>query len=301
MNKPEDLSARDRVLQLDEEMRAMPGEVRNIIDPVKLSATDTFKFRCYPGISCFNSCCHRIEIILTPYDMLRLRRRLNLTPEEFLFQYADPSSLQRGQLPVAVLRMDEETGRCVFNTPEGCSVYADRPVNCRYYPIGLALLHKESAARDEEFYVLIREEFCKGHCEEKEWSVGEWRADQGTDGYDVHNRGWMELILKRRTAGDTVGTAQQLSEFFYMASTNPDEFRRFVFNSSFLKRYAVDAETEQKVATDDAALIQFAFEWLKSILFGDRFVAERPEAEAIAKQRLQEKKQTEQRPDGVAE
>ncbi|MBF0160364.1 MAG: YkgJ family cysteine cluster protein [Magnetococcales bacterium] len=275
----------DRVLQLDEEMRDMPGEVRDVIQPTKLSQHDSFQFRCYPGISCFNSCCKNIEIILTPYDILRLRRRLDLTAEEFLYAYADPTVLQRGEIPVAVMRMDSEGGGCPFNTPEGCSVYSDRPVNCRYYPIGMALLHRQQGGSDEQFYLLIKEPFCQGHHEQKRWTIAEWRQDQGSDGYDQHNRGWMELILKRRTAGDMAKTSTQLAEFCYMASTNPDEFRRFVFDSTFLKRYQVDPELEQCIRDDDVALTEFAFAWLKSVLFGDTFVLPKPEAIAELKQR----------------
>ena len=198
---------RDRVLQLDEEMRDMPREVRNILSPVRLTGGDSMQFRCHPGISCFNQCCSNIEILLTPYDLLRLRKRLNLTAEEFLYQHATPYTMAKGQLPVAMLRMDEETGKCPFVTGEGCSVYNDRPVTCRYYPLGLALLHRQDTPGEEAFYFLIKEDYCQGHREEKRWRVDEWRADQGSDGYDRHNRNWMELIIKRRSAGDATSTA----------------------------------------------------------------------------------------------
>lgn len=282
---------RDKVLQLDPDMRDMPREVRDIISPVRLTDKDSLQFRCHPGISCFNQCCRSIEILLTPYDMLRLRERLNMTAEEFLYEHATPYTLAKGQLPVAMLRMDEKTGQCPFVTPEGCSVYSDRPVTCRYYPIGLALMHRQAAtdqegSQDEAFYFLIKEDFCKGHQEEKTWRVDAWRQDQGSDGYDEHNRNWMEVIVKRRSAGDATRTSLPVSEFFYMASTNPEKFREFVFNSSFLKRYQVDEETAARIREDDVALTEFAFSWLKSALFGDREVKVRPEAiEALKTQK----------------
>ncbi|MBF0179285.1 MAG: YkgJ family cysteine cluster protein [Magnetococcales bacterium] len=276
---------RDQALGLDQAMRDMPREVRNILHPVKMGTTDRFCFRCHPEIDCFNACCSQIEIILTPYDILRLRRRLNLTAEAFLFEYATPYTLAKGQLPVPLMRMHEETGKCPFNTPEGCSVYSDRPVACRYYPIGLALMREENASATDEFFYLIKESFCHGHQESRSWTIGEWRADQGSDGYDARNQGWMELILKRRSAGDGVSTSVQMSEFFYMASTNPDAFRRFVFESSFLQRYTVDQETLTRLVEDDEAMIDFACDWLKTVLFGDRKIPLQPQALAELAQR----------------
>lgn len=276
------------VRDIDMALPEVPHEVRNVLHPVRMRPEDTFQFRCHPGISCFNACCSRIDIILTPYDMLRLRRRLALDAEAFLYEYAEPSLNQKGQLPMALLRMDPATGQCPFNTPAGCSVYSDRPVTCRYYPIGLALMHQEKSLGDEAFYFLIREEFCKGHQEDKLWSVADWRRDQGSDGYDEQNREWMDVVLRRRTAGDLTSTSLPLSEMFYMASTNPEAFRHFVFDSSFLKRYQVDAETEARILADDEALIAFAFRWLKGALFGSRDgLAVRQEAMADLKQRQQ--------------
>ena len=269
---------REKVLKLDPDMRDMPREVRDIISPVRLTGKDSLTFRCHPGVSCFNACCSNIEIILTPYDMLRLRERLKLTADEFLYQYATPSTLTKGQLPVAMMRMDEESGQCPFVTPEGCSVYSDRPVTCRYYPLGLALMHRQQATENEAFYFMIKEGYCKGHQEAKTWRVDAWREDQGSDGYDLHNQQWMEIIVKRRSAGDATSTSLPVSDFFYMASTSPDAFRKFVFGSSFLKRYHVDAETAAKIREDDVALTAFAFSWLKSVLFGDKEIKPRPEA-----------------------
>ena len=269
---------REKTLKLDPDMRDMPREVRDIISPVRLTDADSLQFRCHPGISCFNECCSKIEILLTPYDLLRLRKRLNVSAEEFLYQYATPYTLAKGQLPVAMMRMDEKSGKCPFVTPEGCSVYSDRPVTCRYYPLGMALMHRQMATADEIFYFLIKEDFCKGHYEKKKWRVDEWRRDQGSDGYDEHNKKWMEIIVKRRSAGDATSTSIPVSEFFYMASTNPDKFREFVFDSTFLKRYHVDEETVAKIREDDVALTEFAFAWLKSALFGDDEIKARPEA-----------------------
>ena len=196
------------------------------------------------------------------------------------------------------MKLDPETGKCPLVTPEGCSVYEDRPVTCRYYPIGLALMHKPEATAEEEFYFLIKEAFCEGHKEQKTWTVADWRGDQGSEKYDERNRSWMEIILKRRSAGDATSTSVPVSEFFYMATTNPPVFRRFVFDSTFLQRFKVDEETLALIREDDEAITEFAFAWLKTVLFGDKHIEMRPEAFDMLKARKkQQQKEQQENPD----
>ena len=51
------------------------------IQPTKLTLDSTIKFRCHPEVSCFTACCGNIDITLTPYDILRIRKALNLPAE----------------------------------------------------------------------------------------------------------------------------------------------------------------------------------------------------------------------------
>jgi hypothetical protein len=54
---------------------------------------------------------------------------------------------------------------------------------------------------------------------------------------------------------------------FFLSSYNIDKFRDFVFKSSFLKRYDIDAETLAKIQDDEVELLNFGIRWLKFILF----------------------------------
>jgi len=42
--------------------------------PVRLKHDDMFCFSCHKGVSCWNECCHGADVMLTPYDILRLSR-----------------------------------------------------------------------------------------------------------------------------------------------------------------------------------------------------------------------------------
>ena len=50
-------------------------------------------------------------------------------------------------------------------------------------------------------------------------------------------------------------------------SYNIDKFRAFVFGSTFLQRFEVDAKTQEKIKNDDIELLNFGIDWLKEIFF----------------------------------
>ncbi|MFZ5776486.1 MAG: YkgJ family cysteine cluster protein [Thermodesulfobacteriota bacterium] len=239
------------------------------IMPAKLTADSALKFRCHPGVSCFTACCGPVNIILTPYDILRIRRALNLSADEFLLRFTTPTYLEKTDLPGVKLHMDEN-GRCPFVTPEGCTIYPHRPTTCRYYPVGMSYFHAAGSEGSgaEEFYFLVKEPHCKGHEEEHTQTIREWRIDQGIDESDEMNRDWMEIVMRRKSFGLQATLSEPAKKMFFMASTDLDKFRSFVFSTSFLDTYEVGEETLAKIKEDDVALMHFANKYLASSLFG---------------------------------
>ncbi len=97
---------------------------------------DTFKFKCHPGIDCFNSCCRDVTILLTPVDVIRLRTAIGMSSMDFLEFYTHRLISRKSGLPAIALKMSEdETKKCPFVTEQGCSVYDSRPYSCRLYPL----------------------------------------------------------------------------------------------------------------------------------------------------------------------
>ncbi|MFZ5762641.1 MAG: YkgJ family cysteine cluster protein [Thermodesulfobacteriota bacterium] len=248
------------------------------IMPQKLTLTSRLKFRCHPGVSCFTACCGPVNIILTPYDILRIRRGLNLPADEFLLRFTTPTYLEKTDLPGVKLHMDEN-GRCPFVTPEGCTIYPYRPTTCRYYPVGMSYFHAAGSEGTpaEEFYFLVKEPHCKGHEEEKEQTIQEWRIDQGIDESDEMNRDWMEIVMRRKSFGLQATLSEPAKKMFFMASTDLDKFRSFVLSTSFLDTYEVDEETLARIKEDDVALMHFANKYLASSLFGTQTLKIRAE------------------------
>jgi hypothetical protein len=178
--------------------------------------------------------------------------------------------LARTKLPVVTLKMlDDDKKSCPFVTPDGCIIYEDRPVTCRYYPLGTAAFREqEIEPAGEDFYFMVRESHCLGFDADKEWTVKEWRKDQGAEPYDEINKGWMEFMLRKKSFGFHAELSEQSRGMFFMVSSNVDRLRRFIFESSFLDKYNVEKDLLKQIKTDEVALLKFGFDWLQSALFG---------------------------------
>jgi Fe-S-cluster containining protein len=262
--------------------------------PELLTETTRIRFNCHKGISCFNACCKQADVTLAPYDVLRLRQRFGLSCAEFLKRYTVPFQMDADGVPGLKMRTTED-GACVMLDGEnGCSVHSDRPTVCRYYPVALLNMREKGSGEAQENYSLIQEDHCKGHLEEREISIRDFRKEQGCDESDRYNREWYRLILKKRSAGPGVGRPSEMSlQIFFMASYNMasynlDMFRRFVLSENFRRTYRLNDAFYEAVQNDDLILLDFAFQFLRQVLFGERSVEE---VENAWERRLQERKE----------
>jgi hypothetical protein len=233
----------------------------------KLGPEDCFQFSCGPDVPCFTECCGRLQLMLTPFDALRLRRRLRLSSERFLDEYAIIRQRTAHGFPEVMMRMNIEGARkCPFVTKDGCTVYADRPAACRIYPLGRASTRDASDREAKEFYFVVREDHCRGFEQTRTWTVREWTEDQGVDEYNRFNDRLMELyVMKSRRPALSLG--ERHKKMFIMACYNTDKFRDFVFDSGFLARFDLDPALVERLRSDDLPLLELAFEWLKFAFF----------------------------------
>jgi uncharacterized protein len=250
----------------------------------RLSPNDSFRFECGPHVPCFTECCRKLELLLTPYDVLRLSRRLGMTSAEFL----DSKTVIRPQtahgFPEVLLMMDETGDRCCpFVTEQGCSVYDARPAACRMYPLGRASTRHPMDGSRREFYFTVREDHCRGFEQPREWSVGEWIADQGMEDCNRINDLLMDLyVLRSRTGG--ISLTPQHIQMFMMSCYNLERFRDFVFKSGFLTRFDLDGDLVRTLKDDDFSLLEFAFTWLRFALFREPVLKVRPAAATTSRE-----------------
>jgi len=253
---------------MTEEIKDNP--YKSPVVPSPLAPDDKIQFHCHKNVPCFNVCCKSIDITLTPYDIIRLKKHLNMSSQEFLAQYTVPFEMDAHGMPGVKLRTVENSTVCQFLKEEGCSVYEDRPNACRYYALGLMSMRKEGSPKDEDVYFLVKEEHCLGHDEPRTLTVQEYRKEQDIEKYDEINHEWRQIVLKKRSAGSAVGKPPLRSfQLFFLASYNLDSFRDFVQSQGFLDIYDLDAETLKNIKIDDEALLKFGMRFLKQVLFAE--------------------------------
>ena len=244
-----------------------------VADYPRLGPDDNFQFGCHPGVSCFNQCCGDVNIFLSPYDVLRMKKRLEITSSEFLEKYTFLPVQKDMKTPVVVLRLnDDEAKTCQFLTEGGCGIYTDRPWPCRMYPLGMAAQKDTPDGwRGDRFYFLMEEEGCKGFSEPREWTVRQWLENQGLEEYDEWGEAFKELTLhKFFEDGGTLSPERM--HMMYTACYDLDKFREFVFESTLLQKFVVDEDFVEEMRYDDEVLLRFAFLWLRFSLFGEKTV-----------------------------
>jgi Fe-S-cluster containining protein len=252
-------------------------------DKRRLAGDERFRFGCHPGVPCFNRCCADVKIVMTPLDVLRLARRLKITTTEFLDRHALLPITKDLQLPIVLLRMgDDPERRCRFVGENGCSVYEDRPWACRMYPVGAALPPARAGEEPEPVMFLFEDDYCKGREEATEWTVDEWRADQGIDRQDELEKGFREIVSHPWFIGGRKLDPRRM-EMFHTACYDLDKFRSFIFDSTFTERFELDPEPLEKIRNDDMALLGFAYRWLRFALFAEPTMKVRDDAPASSR------------------
>lgn len=229
---------------------------------------DAFPFRCGKDLACFTSCCRDVSIVLTPYDVLRMRRALKIDSSQFLDRHTIVANTRHRQFPLVLIRMNEQTKACPFVGPQGCSIYHDRPWACRMYPLGFAEPDQTQAA-GKNFYFVMREELCQGHKETVNQTVEAWLAAQGLEDYEMMEESFAKLHLSSAlTQGEPL--APNLIAMYFIACYDLDRFRQFVFSTTFLKRFEVEQARVEAIRHDDEELLNLAMDWLRFVLLHER-------------------------------
>ena len=247
-----------------------------------LAPEDNFSFACHAKLGCFTRCCRNITIFLSPYDIIRMKNALNITSEEFLKKYTLTVQGDLG-LPVVVLKMtDDKEKSCPFVTLTGCSLYGDRPWSCRIYPLQPESTQITEKAQ-KEYYSIMDIPFCLGLAENKTSTVADWKENQGIMIYHEMENFFKKIMMSPHLSEKKI-TNKEIQDMFYMACYDLDRFKRFVFESKFLKLFEVDPETEEKIKHDDVELYKFAMRWLEYGLLGQHVLKVKPDVMEAKKQ-----------------
>jgi Fe-S-cluster containining protein len=253
---------------------------------IRMDPESKFRFSCHKGLDCFTRCCADVNIFLTPYDVLRMRKALNLNSGEFIKKYTISPFLSEQKLPLVLLRMRDDARRsCPFVTTEGCSIYEDRPWSCRMFPLEIAPSKTADRPEGHELYLINQESSaCLGLEEDREWTVAEWRRDQGIDLYEQKSEPYHEITRHYLVRDKGLHTGQ--NHIFFITCYDLDRFRRLLLESSFLNRFDIAPEAAEAIRTDDEALLDFGYKWLKFSLLGEAAIKIKDEELARKKKEL---------------
>jgi Fe-S-cluster containining protein len=235
-----------------------------------LLGDDTIRFDCHLGLACFTRCCRDADMYLYPYDILRMKNRLNISSEQFLKRHTFSAIRDNPYFPNLMLKMsDNEDKRCPFLTPGGCTIYEDRPFSCRAYPLERAVARTGNASGRTACYFIANHPYCLGHKESREWTVNEWIEDQQIQLYNDMNDHWVDIdTLFRNNPWGPQGMDSPAFKMAFMACFNIDKLKSFILESTFLSRLDVPQERIEKITGSDVELMKFGLDWIKFFLTG---------------------------------
>lgn len=241
-----------------------------IIGRKEIRSEDKMQFHCHPGVACFTRCCKDADMYLYPYDIIRMKSGLGISSDQFLEQYTIQAFRDNPYFPSLMLKMsDDKEKSCPFLSPEGCSMYKNRPFSCRSYPLERAVSRIGDQSGRKVLYFIMRHSYCLGHEESREWTVMEWIQDQEMDLYNKMNDLWVDIdSIFRANPWGSQGIDGPALKMAFMACFNIDMFKKFIFESSFLSRFDLPGEKIEKLKRSDVELMKFGFDWIKFFLAG---------------------------------
>ena len=197
---------------------------------------DQLTFRCGPDLDCFTECCSDVSIVLTPYDVLRLKKALRMDSSEFLERHTLSPIRTETKVPGRVHADGARRPRSVrFVADQGCKVYAAPPLGVPHVPAGRGRTQRIRRPTTSRFYFVVHEELCHGHGQGKTCSVREWIEDQGIEPYEMMGRLRFAGTHAPSDVEPRAALTPEKPDMFYMACYDLDRFRRFVFETRFLR------------------------------------------------------------------
>jgi len=223
-----------------------------------ITAGETFRFACHPGVACFTECCRMLELELHPYDFVLLRRATGLDSAQLFAQFIIEEDDRHFPFPRHFLTMvDDGRASCPFVSDKGCRIYPFRPAACRSYPIGRAALFSGGAAREQ--FVLVREEHCQGFAAgeagRQSYQPAAYLATQGLTSINHCHDAVARLLQSPEMK--SFAPSKEEKRLYVLALCQTDIFRTRLRRGDF-PDFAADAA----VLASDEEFLKYAVTWL---------------------------------------
>jgi hypothetical protein len=233
-----------------------------------IAASDPLRFACHPQVPCFNECCRELDLALSPYDVLRLKKALGMRSGDFLKQYVLVSREQDQTFPLCYLSMvDDGRASCVFVTASGCRVYADRPGSCRAYPLGRGASLQADGTIHEQL-ALVREAHCQGFAEQCTRTAADFLASQDLASYNRFNDALLRLYQHPSVQDKSFQPSEQQLNRYMLALYDLDRFRQLINSGTIILPFPLNQQQQQALAGNDEELLLLGITWLYRDFFG---------------------------------
>lgn len=248
----------------------MDTRVREFPEGMVPLGKSEFQFACHSGVGCFTFCCKNVDMILYPYDIIRLKQALGIDSEKFMRTHTVLGKGDNPYFPTVKLKLTEDSHKaCPFLNIDGCSVYKDRPSACRTYPLERAVDRSRSGSDPGEYYFLTNHSYCLGHKEKSSLTVSSWIRNQKLIDYNTMNDLWAEVdTVFSQNPWKGEGAAGEKQQLAFMVCYNIDGFRRFTDEHQLVKQFKLDKDFKKRISKEDGEMLKFGFQWLQLILTG---------------------------------
>lgn len=157
-----------------------------VMDLPRLGPDDSFSFKCS---ECGKCCRNREDIILTPLDLFKMSKHLNLSNAEFINQYCDYYVGDSSRLPILRLRPREYRKTCPLNNKGLCIVHKVKPIVCALFPLA-----RFTSKETENFQYALQPVECGSRSESH--TVREWLESFNIVAEESLSKLWHERMFE---------------------------------------------------------------------------------------------------------
>ncbi len=234
-------------------------QIQGQLSPI--SPGEVFSFLCHDRVSCFTHCCRELELVLTPYDVLRLRLATGLSSSKLHERYIIEELTPADTFPRFYLTMvDDGKASCVFVNDAGCSIYLHRPGACRTYPLGRGTTRDEGGVHEQ--FILLQEPHCQGFQEKTVQTAQSFMKSQELETFNRFNDR-LTAITQHRKIKDGLELTNERISLYRLALYDLDNFRAQLAD----KRIKPPLEIPEVVYEDDERLLEFGLQFMERLLF----------------------------------
>ena len=161
-------------------------------DQMKIGPDEPFQFRC---TECGKCCIHREDILLSPKDLFRAAKELNMTVLSFFQAYCECYPGQDSRVPIVRLLPRGSARRCPLLKDRHCMIHKAKPAVCAMFPVGRGVAVPKGADESAPFEVqyILQPPECGDRAETH--TVREWLASFGMEEEDHDFVTWQRFII----------------------------------------------------------------------------------------------------------